>query len=109
MGLDADFALPHFNLGQLFSSCPDAGHRDGQQAVEHATKACELTEWQDWPVLDTLAAAYAEAGDFDRAVHWQTEAIELARKNEKTTEQHKELLHYRLDLYKAGKPFRQER
>ena len=45
--------------------------RDGKQAVEHATLACELTKWKDAGYLDTLAVAYAEAGDFDKAVEFQ--------------------------------------
>ena len=33
--------------------------------MEAATKACELTGWKNPECFDTLAAAYAEAGDFD--------------------------------------------
>jgi tetratricopeptide (TPR) repeat protein len=52
-------------------------------------------------MLDTLAAAYAEAGDFDKAVQWQEKAIELAPEEAKN--------HYRsrLDLYKSGRPYRE--
>jgi hypothetical protein len=37
--------------------------RDGKRAIALATKACELTKFRDSTVIDTLAAAYAEAGD----------------------------------------------
>ena len=107
--LDPQFALPYFSLGQLMSSCPDVKYRDGKKAVENATQACKLTDWKDWPVLDTLAAAYAEAGDFDKAIQWQTKTIELTEKAGKATERQKKLVRYRLELYQAGKPFRQER
>ena len=107
--LDADFALPYFSLAQLLSSCPEAEYRDGEKAVENATEACRLTQWQDWGALNTLAAAYAEAGDFEQAVHWQTQAIETAEEDEKTAERHKRHLRYQLELYHEGKPFRQQR
>ena len=38
-------------------TCLDATVRDGAKAVELATKACEVADWKDFAVLDTLAAA----------------------------------------------------
>ena len=35
--------------------------RDGRRAMEVATHGCELTDWKDGNIMDTLAAAYAEA------------------------------------------------
>jgi Flp pilus assembly protein TadD len=49
--------------------------------------------------LDTLAAACAEAGDFDEAVQWQTQAVELSPDEEKPTRR------ARLELYLDCKPF----
>jgi len=64
--------------------------------------SCELTDWNDADYLDTLAAAYAESGQFDKAVESQEKAIELAPDDEKAD------FETRLKLYQEGKPYREE-
>ena len=66
------------------ATCPEAKYRDGGKAVESATRACELTKWKSSEFLNTLAAAYAESGDFDAAVTWQTRAIGFLRDERQT-------------------------
>lgn len=61
----------------LLSACPMPRYRDAKKAVAYATKACDLTEWKNAQDLETLAAAYAEAGQFDDAVKFQKQASEL--------------------------------
>jgi serine/threonine-protein kinase len=86
----------------IMASCSEAKYRDGKKAVEFATIACELTDWNRSIYLDTLAAAYAEAGDFDAAVRWQSRAIEIV-----SDETQKGDYRRRLALYQAGRPYRE--
>ena len=55
-------------LAWLLATYPDSNSRDGAEAVRLAERACALTERRVPALLATLAAAYAEAGDFPRAV-----------------------------------------
>ena len=89
------------NRAMLLATCPEAKYRDGQKAIEAATRACELTEWKMPSCLDTLAAAYAEAGDFDAAVRWQMRATESLR-----DERAKADYRSRLAIYRAKGPSR---
>jgi tetratricopeptide (TPR) repeat protein len=61
----------------LRAACPDPAFRDGRKAVEDAKRACSLTGSQNSGYLDTLAAAYAEAGDFDSAIKYEQQAIKI--------------------------------
>jgi len=91
-------------LAWLQATCPVAEVRKGAKAIEYATKACELTNWKIAGYVNTLAAAYAEAGDFDSAVKWQKEAINLLTKEEPAGRRAE--FEARLKLYQSGKPYR---
>ena len=62
----------------ILATCPDAKIRKPEQAVTSATRACELTEWNEPQTLMTLAAACSETGDFASAVKWQQKACRAA-------------------------------
>jgi tetratricopeptide (TPR) repeat protein len=66
-------------LAWLLATYPDSQTRDGAEAVRLAERACVLTERRIPALLDTLAAAYAEAGDFPRAINAAEEALNRAR------------------------------
>jgi tetratricopeptide (TPR) repeat protein len=100
--LDPKYATAWNSRAWLTATCPNAKYRDGKQAVVDATKGCGLTGWKNGESLDSLAAAYAETGDFANAVKWQEKAVELAPAM-LTGE-----LQSRLELYKAHKPYRDE-
>jgi tetratricopeptide (TPR) repeat protein len=62
-------------LAWLLATYPDPKSRDGAEAVRLAERACALTERRIPVLLDTLGAAYAETGDFPRAISAIEEAL----------------------------------
>ena len=100
--LDPKYAYAYGKLAWLRATRPEESLRDGKKAIEFATRGCELTEWKDANMLATLAAAYAEVGDFDKAVEWQ----EKANKHYANADDRKKG-EDRLKLYKDRKPYRE--
>jgi serine/threonine-protein kinase len=92
------------SLARLLATCPNDKTRDGKRAVKYATTACEQTGWKNRSCLDTLAAAYAEAGQFDEAVRYQTRALD----DPKLKDDFRTAARGRLELYKQKKPFREK-
>ena len=88
-------------LAWLLATCPVETVRDGKRAVQLATKACEQTKWKNGGYCDTLAAAYAESGEFKRATEMQLKALTLLSKSDQTDARS------RLALYRLNKPYRQ--
>lgn len=83
---------------------PKDSVRNGRKAVEFAKKACYETDYKHAPTVDTLAAAYAEAGEWEEALKWQQEAVTLA---EKTHPDDVTGMRERVAFYKEKKPFRE--
>jgi hypothetical protein len=95
-------------LAWYMATAPDPSLRNGKRAVTLALKAVSLEkdEVRHLEFLDTLAAAYAEAGDFVKAV--ETEEKVIALLIEQSKEEKVPSFEERLDSYKAGKPWRIE-
>ena len=66
------------NLAWIRATSADPTLRSGADAVELAERSCSLSSNADAGALDTLAAAYAEAGDFERALATANRALQLA-------------------------------
>ena len=86
----------------LLSTSPFAGIRNGQQAVTLALQA--VNHNRNPAYLDTLAAAYAETGKFDRAVEIQQEALAMVEEGDAALTAE---LTSHLVAFQAGKPWRE--
>lgn len=86
----------------LRATCPDPACRDGKRAYEDAVRACRLNGYRSGGDLDTLAAAYAECGDFAHAVEYQHKAQALL-----TDEKERQAGLARLKLYSNKQPYRE--
>jgi tetratricopeptide (TPR) repeat protein len=88
------------NLAWVLSTSPHDELRNGRRANEIAKKACELTQYKAAHILSTLAASYAEQGNFEEAIKWSTKAVELDGDEPQLAKE--------LESYRAGKAWREE-
>jgi tetratricopeptide (TPR) repeat protein len=84
----------------LQATAAEEKYRNGQAALDNAKKACEATRFKQYALLEVLAAANAETGNFDEALKWATEALKLAPQPKKKKCQAE------LELYQSRKPLR---
>jgi tetratricopeptide (TPR) repeat protein len=96
--LNQNHYLHRNNLAWLLATVPVDNLRDAKRAVELATKAWELNEGKDASILGTLAAAYAECGDFPAAIQWAEKALNKTPDDQEISAQ--------LESYRRGKPWR---
>jgi tetratricopeptide (TPR) repeat protein len=92
------------SVASIHATHPDPKMRDAPRAVAEAMRACELSEWKQWTFIATLAAACAEAGDFESAVKFQEQALSMAPPQHELVPQAKK----RLELYRHRKPYQEE-
>jgi len=99
--IDANFLPGINNAAWLAATCPEEKFRNGKRALELAEQAAAMTNGTVWEVLDTLAAAQAESGDFAAAVATSEQALALGADA---------AIHAgvrdRMELYRAEKPYR---
>jgi Flp pilus assembly protein TadD len=91
-------------MAYMLATNPNASIRNGAEAVTLAKRAVELSGGREPAFLDTLAAAYAEAGQFTDAVRTARQAADLAAQQNKAALA--ESLRGKIPLYEAGTPFR---
>jgi len=101
--LTPDRAEAHNNLAWIMATCWNADYRDAEMALKHALRAVELLPGQPDP-LDTLAAAQAEAGQWEAAVATQEKALAMLEKQAPSP--NLEQARQRLAYYKSQKPWR---
>ena len=75
--LRPDWPIVLNNLAWLRAAHPNPQLRDPSRAIQLATRACDITQYKDPSVLDTLAVAYAADGQFDKAVDTARMALSL--------------------------------
>jgi tetratricopeptide (TPR) repeat protein len=109
--LSPTFAYALSARASLRATCPDPTWRDGDAALDDATKAIQYAaeagemdgSWKQRHYLQVLAAAHAENASFPEAIHWQTEALKLA-----ITKTAIRVTRSRLALYETSKPAREK-
>lgn len=100
-----DFSGAANDYAWTLATNPNDKVRDGRKAVKFAKDACHQTDYKHAPTLDTLAASYAEAGDWEEALKWQEEAAKLAEKSHPKDVQG---MRERILLYKEKRAYRED-
>lgn len=102
--LRPDYEKAQIYLARMLSTSPLAIVRNGRDAVVSATKACELTMWRRGDYVAVLAAAYAEAGDFEQAIKHVKNSMAMG----KVDDREQEALKAQLQLYEQHQPYRED-
>jgi tetratricopeptide (TPR) repeat protein len=103
VSLKPDQPQPLNNLAWLLATCSDDTVRNGPEAVSCAERACRLTAFRETAMVGTLAAAYAEAGNFHDAVATAELAVRLGTAAGET--RFVAISQQFLALYRAEKPW----
>ena len=93
------------SLAWLLATHKENKFRNPEEAIRLAERACELTNYKDAGLVDTLAAAYAAAGRFSEAVATAEKAVKLAASTDSKERAGK--IQNRLELYRQKKTYQQ--
>ncbi len=96
INLDPKGGGTYNNLAWLLATAKDSTVRDCRKAISYASKALKIGKTGSW--MDTLAAAYAECGEFDKAVSTEKEAYKLSHPPNDNFRR-------RIEVYKNGKTY----
>lgn len=103
--LDPDSVAALNTLAWVLATDPAAHLAGPDEAIRLARHAAELTQYKSVEVLDTLAAAYAAAGEFGPAILTAQRALTLASSTQ--SDDAVEGIRNRLELYRQSRPFQQ--
>ena len=104
--LKPDYVGACNNLAWVLATFPDASVRNGARAVELAQRANQLSGAGNLVILRTLAAAFAEAGQFPQAIQTAGQALQLAVAQANSA--WADRLRSEIKLYQAGNPLRED-
>jgi tetratricopeptide (TPR) repeat protein len=104
LALDPSHRIAHNNLAWILATSDQDEIRVGERALEHALCAVGTDSRPKPAYIGTLAAAYAEAGQFDNAVKWAAHFLE-----NNPPEENRTAAMTRLDLYQRHLPYREAR
>jgi tetratricopeptide (TPR) repeat protein len=107
MNVKPNWATAANSLAWVLATDKNKKYRNGMEALRWAQVACKTDGRKNPEYLDTLAAAYAEAGHFEAAIGTAREGLKLAR--EASDAELAEELEQRLLLYQAGRAFTEDR
>jgi len=106
LGLRPEWEPVMNNLAWLLATHPESRIRNGQEARRIAERACQLSGQTNLWFIHTLAAAYAETGDFTNAVTAAERALRLAGDSGRS-----DLIsnaQFRVELYESHQPLREQ-
>jgi len=106
VALDPRRGRAYQSAAWILATCPLDRYRNAELAVQAAEKALELDGRDDFRYLDTAAAAYANAGQFEKACEILAQAIGMIQADNPAPAQ-AEMLRRRLEIYRRHQPYRE--